>query len=214
MIEVGLVGITTPMIDTIPDSEGMLSYIARVSNPKNQNNFETSKKLLEYCVKHNHWSVFEMVNVVVSIKAPRDIARQILRHRSFTFQEFSQRYAEVDNFTLREARLQDTKNRQNSITVDDVYLQQAWEEKQKEVLALVEDYYKWALGAGIAKECARVILPEGLTMSSMYMNGTVRSWMHYCNLRSENGTQKEHMEVAIAIRDLLEKELPSVFGKE
>lgn len=214
MIEVELVGITTPSINTIPDSEGMLSYIARVSNPKNQNNFETSKKLLEYCVKHNHWSVFEMVNVVVSIKAPRDIARQILRHRSFTFQEFSQRYAEVDNFTLREARLQDTKNRQNSITVDDMYLQQAWEEKQKEVLSLVGDYYKWALNAGIAKECARVILPEGLTMSSMYMNGTVRSWMHYCDLRSSNGTQKEHMEVAIAIRDLLKKELPSVFGME
>ncbi len=214
MIEVQAVGITTPILSSIPDSEGIIAYCARVSNPSNQNNFETANKLLEYCVKHNHWSVFETVNVVLEIKAPRDIARQILRHRSFSFQEFSQRYAEANDFILREARMQDTKNRQNSIPTTDFTLQDMWTIKQNKLLEQVQKTYQWALDNGIAKECARVVLPEGLTMSTMYMNGTVRSWMHYCDLRCDNGTQLEHQIVAEKAREVLTQLLPSVFKEE
>ena len=214
MIEVRAVGITTPLLETIPDSEGIIAYCARVSNPKNQDNFETANKLLEYCVKHNHWSVFETVNVVLEIKAPRDIARQILRHRSFSFQEFSQRYAEANDFILREARMQDTKNRQNSTASTDFTLNDLWTIRQNKLLKQVQETYQWALEKGIAKECARVILPEGLTMSTMYMNGTVRSWMHYCDLRCANGTQLEHQIVAEQARKVLTQLLPSVFKED
>lgn len=208
--EVKVVGITVPTIKEIPDSEGLISYAARVSNPSNQNNFDTANKLLGYCAKHNHWSVFEMCNVIVEIKTPRDIARQILRHRSFNFQEFSQRYAVAQQFISREARLQDQKNRQNSVAVEDETLDYWWEVSQERVESLVDEIYKEALKRGIAKEVARVILPEGMTMSSMYMNGTVRSWMHYCQLRGGHGTQLEHIDIANKVAAELSKYLPSL----
>ena len=210
MISVKPIGITVPLTDfvNIPDSEGIVSYCARVSNPSNQEQFDTAAKLLKYCVRNQHWSVFEMVNVVMEIECPRDIARQILRHRSFSFQEFSQRYAEATNFTIRECRLQDTKNRQNSISTVDSKLEKWWEDEQSFLLSNIEGLYKEALSKGIAKEVARVILPEGLTMSKMYMNGTLRSWLHYVDLRSENGTQKEHREVAVACRKILMSQYP------
>lgn len=197
-IEVKMIGVTTPTVDYIPDSEGIISHAARVSNPTNQNNYESAEGLLKYCIREKHWSVFEMVNVVMEIKAPRDIARQILRHGSNKFQEFSQRYALATDFVIREARLQDTKNRQNSIDLVDDELQAEWERRQQEVIDLVQEHYNWATSkeVGIAKECARVMLPEGNTMSTLYMNGTVRSWFHYADLRDGNGTQKEHIDVA------------------
>lgn len=195
-IKVKAIGITQPVIDAIPDAQGIVSYAARVSNPSNQDNFETSGKLLKYCVEHGHYSVFETVNLVMEIEAPRDIARQILRHRSFSFQEFSQRYAEAQDFVLRECRLQDHKNRQNSYSTDDEKLSQWWQEAQDVLLLEIDSLYKEAIKKGVAKEVARVILPEGNTMSRMYMNGTLRSWLHYCQLRDGNGTQKEHIDVA------------------
>ena len=182
--KVRVIGVTTPVCEGIPDSEGIVSYAARVSSPQNQDNFESAARLLKYCIKHQHYSVFETVNVLMEIETPRDIARQLLRHRSFTFQEFSQRYAEAQDFVTREARMQDLKNRQNSVVTDDVNLQQEWELRQREVIYLVQDNYQWALDQGIAKECARVILPEGNTMSKLYVNGTLRSWLHYSKLRS------------------------------
>lgn len=208
MINVKAVGVTTPVVDNIPDSEGIVSYCARVSNPSNQEQFDTAAKLLKYCVRNQHWSVFETVNIVMDIECPRDIARQVLRHRSFSFQEFSQRYAESTNFITRECRLQDTKNRQNSVEVEDEDLKEDWNIRQKEVLEIVRDNYEWALKNGIAKEVARCILPEGLTMSKMYMNGTLRSWLHYVDLRSANGTQKEHQQVAVKARQELIKYFP------
>jgi len=177
-----------------------VAYVARVSNPDNQNNMVTANKLLKYLAKHKHWSPFEMVNVVMEINTTRDIARQILRHRSFAFQEFSQRYADPTKdlgFVTREARIQDEKNRQNSIEYDNPELQTAWRKKQEEVIANSQEAYDWAIRRGIAKEQARSVLPEGLTVSRLYMNGTLRSWIHYCQLRMTNGTQKEHREVAI-----------------
>lgn len=183
------------------DIQELIAYCARVSNPSNQNNEATSEKLLSYLAKHKHWSPFEMVSACLEIETTRDIARQILRHRSFSFQEFSQRYAnptEDLGFVTREARLQDTKNRQNSIVVDDEQLQYEWEQKQKGVIAIAKRTYEWAIDNGIAKEQARAVLPEGLTESRMYMNGTLRSWIHFIELRSGNGTQKECQEVAIA----------------
>jgi thymidylate synthase (FAD) len=183
------------------DIQELIAYCARVSNPSNQNNQETSERLLSYLAKHKHWSPFEMVSACIEIETTRDIARQILRHRSFSFQEFSQRYADPTDdlgFVTREARLQDTKNRQNSIEVDDEQLHYEWEQKQKGVWAIAERTYKWAIENGIAKEQARAVLPEGLTESRMYMNGTIRSWIHFIELRSGNGTQKECQEVAIA----------------
>lgn len=201
-IKVKAIGVTQPVVDFIPSSEGIVSYAARVSNPQNQSNFDTAGKLLKYCVEHGHYSVFETVNLVMEIEAPRDIARQILRHRSFSFQEFSQRYAEAQNFVTRECRLQDNKNRQNSISIDETDGESEalkiadWEAFQLDVISVVADYYERALKMGIAKEVARCILPEGLTMSRMYMNGTLRSWLHYCQLRSDNGTQLEHVDVA------------------
>ena len=177
----------------------IMAYCARVSNPSNQNNSETAEKLLHYCVRNKHWSVFEMCNVVLEINTTRDIARQILRHRSFHFQEFSQRYADPNElgFETREFRLQDTKNRQNSIDVDeDNEMTRSWKMKQDQLIHETKLAYKWAIENGVAKEQARAVLPEGLTMSRMYMNGTVRDWIHYCQLRMGNGTQKEHREIA------------------
>lgn len=177
----------------------IMAYCARVSNPSNQNNSETAEKLLNYCVRNKHWSVFEMCNVVLEINTTRDIARQILRHRSFHFQEFSQRYADPNElgFETREFRLQDNKNRQNSIEVDeDNETTKSWKMKQDQLIHETKLAYKWAIENGIAKEQARAVLPEGLTMSRMYMNGTVRDWIHYCQLRMGNGTQKEHRIIA------------------
>jgi len=187
----------------VNDAQELIAYCAPVSNPAKQLNTETSEKLIKYLIKHAHWSPLEMVSACIEIETTRDIARQILRHRSFSFQEFSQRYAdptaELDEaFTLRQARLQDTKNRQNSIETDDTMLAIEWERAQKRVLHSVKQEYSWAIANGIAKEQARAVLPEGLTISRLYMNGTLRSWIHFIELRSANGTQKEHQEVALA----------------
>jgi thymidylate synthase (FAD) len=191
--------------------QDLIAYAARVSNPSNQNNKETADKLLNYLIKHKHWSPFEMASACLEIETTRDIARQILRHRSFSFQEFSQRYADPTEdleFVTREARLQDEKNRQNSIETEDASLQANWELRQSQVMQESLEAYKWAISKGIAKEQARAVLPEGLTMSRMYMNGTIRSWIHYIELRSANGTQKEHMEVAQACAVEIAKILP------
>jgi len=181
------------------DVQELVSFCARVSNPSNQFNTETSEKLIKYLIKHQHWSPLEMVSACLEIETTRDIARQILRHRSFSFQEFSQRYADPTkdlSFVLREARLQDTKNRQNSVENENLALAAWWEERQKRVIKEAEEAYAWAIDNGIAKEQARAVLPEGLTVSRLYMNGTIRSWIHFIQLRSANGTQKEHQEVA------------------
>jgi thymidylate synthase (FAD) len=199
----------------IDNAQELIAYCARVSNPANQLNTETSEKLIRYLVKHQHWSPLEMVSACIEIETTRDIARQILRHRSFSFQEFSQRYADPtaelsQAFTLREARLQDTKNRQNSIELDDDQQQLAneWERAQKRVLFAVEREYKWAIANGIAKEQARAVLPEGLTISRLYMNGTLRSWIHFIELRSANGTQKEHQQIAIECAKVIAQVFP------
>ena len=197
----------------IDNVQELIAYCARVSNPANQLNTETSEKLIKYLIKHAHWSPLEMVSACIEIETTRDIARQILRHRSFSFQEFSQRYAdptaELDEaFTLRQARLQDTKNRQNSIETDDALLAIEWERAQKRVLHSVKQEYSWAIANGIAKEQARAVLPEGLTISRLYMNGTLRSWIHFIELRSANGTQKEHQEVAIACAQAIAQIFP------
>ena len=194
-----IVAITNPLVDGVKSADEFIAFAARVSNPANQMNTETSEKLLRYCIRNKHFSIFEMVNVVMQIDTTRDIARQILRHRSFTFQEFSQRYADPTQdlgFVTREARLQDVKNRQNSVDIDDEVLKKNWLNRQLYLIEIVEEQYKWAVENGIAKEQARAVLPEGLTVSRMYMNGTLRSWIHYCELRMGNGTQKEHREVA------------------
>lgn len=189
----------------------LVAYCARVSNPDNQNNKETSEKLVKYLMKHKHWSPLEMVSACLEIETTRDIARQILRHRSFSFQEFSQRYADPTqdlDFEIREARLQDPKNRQNSVETDDEHLQAMWEDKQRAVINTALDAYKFAVSNGIAKEQARAVLPEGNTVSRMYVNGTLRSWIHYIELRGANGTQKEHMEIAWAVADVIAKIFP------
>lgn len=195
----------------IQDAQELIAYCARVSNPSNQLNTDTSEKLIRYLIKHQHWSPLEMVSACIEITTTRDIARQILRHRSFSFQEFSQRYADPTkelSFVLREARLQDTANRQNSITTDDIVLQQGWERAQQRVLYAVKEAYQWAIDNGIAKEQARTVLPEGLTESRLYMNGTLRSWIHFVELRSANGTQKEHQEVAVACAKVIAEIFP------
>ena len=192
-------------------AEDLIAYCARVSNPQNQMTLETAPKLLKYLIKNKHWSPFEMVHIVMEIHTTRDIARQILRHRSFSFQEFSQRYADPTKdlgFTTREARLQDTKNRQNSIETDDEGIQNMWKTKQDHVQWAAKDAYNWAIENGIAKEQARVILPEGNTISRLYMNGTIRSWLHYIQLRSANGTQKEHREIALKCAEVIAKVFP------
>jgi len=193
-----------------PDAERFIAYMARVSNPPNQTNEATAPKLLRYLQQHKHWSPFEMVNVCMEITCTRDIARQILRHRSFSFQEFSQRYAVADGYELSEARLQDNKNRQNSIEVQDRELQRLWTELQEHVLQKARSAYEAALNDGIAKEVARKLLPEGLTTSKMYMNGTLRSWMHYVDIRCDVATQKEHREVADKCRAILQDLFPTL----
>jgi thymidylate synthase (FAD) len=200
------------------DVQDLIAFCARVSNPSNQFNMETADKLIRYLVKHKHWSPLEMVSACLEIETTRDIARQILRHRSFSFQEFSQRYADPTkdlDFVIREARLQDTKNRQNSVEIDvqdedDKFLIHEWNRRQQEVIDLVKENYKWAIECGIAKEQARAILPEGNTVSRLYMNGTLRSWIHFIDLRSGNGTQKEHMEVARACAQVIAEIFPMV----
>jgi len=200
----------------ITDAQELIAYCARVSNPSNQFNTETSEKLIRYLIKHAHWSPLEMVSACLEITTTRDIARQILRHRSFSFQEFSQRYANpVDDlaFDIRETRLQDTRNRQNSVELDmsdpsDRELHDLWVEKQQDVIRASREAYTWAINNGIAKEVARAVLPEGNTVSRLYMNGTLRSWVHYIELRSANGTQKEHMEIAKHCAEVIAKVFP------
>jgi len=195
----------------IDDAQELIAYCARVSNPSNQLNTDTSEKLIKYLIKHQHWSPLEMVSACCEITTTRDIARQILRHRSFSFQEFSQRYADPTKdlaFVTREARLQDTKNRQNSIETDDETLQREWEDVQQRIIEASQLAYEWAITKGIAKEQARAVLPEGLTESRLYMNGTLRSWIHFIELRSANGTQKEHQEVAIACAKVIAEIFP------
>ena len=212
MFKAKLIAVTKPVVEGIEDAQELIAYCARVSNPSNQMNMDTADKLLSYLKKHKHWSPFEMANCVVEVESPRDIARQLLRHGSFKFQEFSQRYADVTQleqaFCLRELRMQDTKNRQNSLEADDEVLKDWWESEQKMLLAIVQDTYKRALDRGIAKEVARVILPEGLTMSRLYVNGTIRSWIHYLEVRLEEGvTQLEHVQLA----RLIAEQVNSVF---
>jgi len=204
----------------LPNLQDLVAYCARVSNPSNQANSETSERLIKYLIKHKHWSPLEMVSACIEVETTRDIARQLLRHRSFSFQEFSQRYADPtaeldDAFVLREARLQDTKNRQNSVELDmsdekQRLLAYEWERAQKRVLYAVKKEYEWAIKNGIAKEQARAVLPEGLTVSRLYVNGTLRSWIHYIDLRDGNGTQKEHAEIARACAEVIAKVFPIV----
>lgn len=198
-----LVGYTQPSDDfksDMKDVQDLVAYAARVSNPSNQMNTETSKRLLNYLIKHAHWSPFEMASATIEVETTRDIARQLLRHRSFSFQEFSQRYADPNDldetFEVREARLQDQKNRQNSIECENDYIKERWEEEQLKVIQQAKTAYNWAIDNGIAKEQARAVLPEGNTKSRLYVNGTIRSWIHYVELRSGHGTQKEHIELA------------------
>ena len=211
-MSVKLIGVTAPCAGH-NSAEDMIVYMARVSNPSNQDMTRGDEKLIRYLIKNQHWSPFEMVNVVMEISTTRDIARQILRHRSFSFQEFSQRYADPTKdlgFDLREARLQDTKNRQNSIETGDSELKSEWIIKQMSVIAEAKQAYEWAIEKGIAKEQARAVLPEGNTQSRMYMNGSLRSWIHYCQLRMSNGTQKEHMEVATECWEIIRDKFPNV----
>ena len=195
----------------IEDAQDLIAFCARVSNPSNQLNTDTSEKLIRYLVNNKHWSPLEMVSACIEIETTRDIARQILRHRSFSFQEFSQRYADPTkdlSFVLREARLQDTKNRQNSVENTNLALAAWWEERQKRVIEEAKNAYEWAIQNGIAKEQARAVLPEGLTVSRLYMNGTLRSWVHYCELRMANGTQKEHADIAREIAKVIAEVFP------
>ena len=191
--------------------QDLVAYCARVSNPANQNNTDTNEKLIRYLIKNQHWSPLEMVSICLEIETTRDIARQILRHRSFSFQEFSQRYAIADlGNELKDARQQDKKNRQNSIETTDIELKEQWEEQQRNIIEQTNQAYKWAIDNGIAKEQARAVLPEGLTLSKLYMNGTLRSWVHYIQLRSANGTQKEHRDVAFACAEAIKTIFPMI----
>lgn len=216
-MKVELIAHTQPAEYFVENMTELVAFCARVSNPSNQMNKETSEKLIKYLINNKHWSPLEMVHLTLGIETTRDIARQMLRHRSFSFQEFSQRYANpVDEleFVMREARLQDTKNRQNSIDIDiqnnDEHrqLQYQWENMQRDLINKAKDVYNWAIAKGIAKEQARAVLPEGLTMSRLYMAGTLRSWIHYIELRSENGTQKEHIEIAKACAKVIGEVFP------
>ena len=225
-MSVKLIAITQPRIDTDGNScengdpqqmspGDFIAYVARVSNPSNQTNTLTANKLLKYLIEHKHWSPFELLHITMSIDTTRDIGRQILRHGSFKFQEFSQRYADVSSLgdlfsDFREARLQDPKNRQNSVETDDEDLASDWDGLQDEVKLVASRAYQWALDNGIAKEQARVVLPEGLTNTRMYMSGSLRSWIHYCDLRMANGTQKEHADIAKACWEIVIEEIPSL----
>jgi thymidylate synthase (FAD) len=213
MNKVKLISLSKPSADTgCHTAEELVAYAARVSNPANQSNKTTAGKLVRYLIKENHWSPLEMVHLTLEITTTRDISRQIIRHRSFSFQEFSQRYAKSESFEVREARLQDLKNRQNSValTEDNVELSQQWRDKQQELLEQSKDVYNWALDNGIAKEQARAVLPEGNTETTLYMAGTLRSWIHYCDLRMGNGTQKEHMDIAKECWDIIGVHFPDV----
>ena len=214
-MKVSLVSSSQPSVELaaqgIINAQELVAFCARVSNPANQTNTDTSEKLIRYLIKHRHWSPLEMVSACLEIETTRDIARQILRHRSFSFQEFSQRYAVADlGIELKEARLQDTKNRQNSLSTDDADLAMRWQLKQQRAAEVAQDSYNWAIQHGIAKEQARAVLPEGLTVSRLYMQGTLRSWLHYIELRSGPETQKEHREVAKACAAALETIFPMV----
>lgn len=212
-MQVKLISHSTAPADTGLDNlQELIAFCAKVSNPNNQINKETSEKLIRYLIKHQHWSPLEMVSACLEIETTRDIAHQIVRHRSFAFQEFSQRYANPEEmgeqFVTRECRLQDTKNRQNSIDTDNDYLKERWEDEQLKVIMQAEKAYNWAIDNGIAKEQARVVLPEGNTKTRLYMNGTIRSWVHYIELRGANGTQKEHMEIAHACAKVIANIFP------
>jgi thymidylate synthase (FAD) len=215
-VKVELVSLSKPSAVTDTGSaDEFVAYCARVSNPGNQNNCKTAPGLLKYLIKNDHWSPFEMVSITMSIQTTRDISHQIVRHRSFSYQEFSQRYAVSDKFETREARYQDAKNRQNSIHIDprleeDRRLSENWQMKQAQVLGKNREVYEWALQQGIAKEQARAVLPEGLTSTTLYMAGTLRSWIHYCQLRMSNGTQKEHQKIAELCWDIVGTHFPSV----
>jgi thymidylate synthase (FAD) len=216
VLNVQLISYSQPEEYFVQDTTELIAFCARVSNPSNQTNTDTSEKLIRYLIKHQHWSPLEMVSMCLEIVTTRDIARQILRHRSFSFQEFSQRYADPTKeleFELREARLQDTKNRQNSVDLDltnedDRFLFSEWNRRQQDVLRLAKETYTWAIECGIAKEQARAVLPEGLTQSRLYMNGTLRSWIHFIELRSANGTQKEHQLIAKECAKVIAKVFP------
>ena len=203
-------------VEVLPTAQDLVAYCARVSNPSNQMNTETSERLLKYLIKHKHWSPFEMVSACLEIETTRDIAHQIVRHRSFAFQEFSQRYADPaefgEQFVTREARLQDVKNRQNSVETDDAELRVKWQAHQETVIKAAREAYKWAIDNGIAKEQARVVLPEGCTKTRLYMNGSLRSWVHYIELRGANGTQKEHMEIAHACAKVVAEIFPNIMS--
>ena len=205
---------TAPQGSELENVQDLIAYCAKVSNPNNQINKETSEKLIKFLIKHNHWSPLEMVSACLEIETTRDIAHQIVRHRSFAFQEFSQRYANPkemgDQFVTRECRLQDTKNRQNSIDTENMELIVNWDEKQQEVIDKAKEVYDWAIENGIAKEQARVVLPEGCTKTRLYMNGSIRSWVHYIELRGANGTQKEHMDIAHACANVIAEIFPLV----
>ena len=214
-MKVKLISYSKPTEDVnsegIEDAQELVAFCARVSNPSNQLNTETSEKLISYLIKNAHWSPLEMVSACLEIETTRDIARQMLRHRSFSFQEFSQRYANPVKdleFVTREARMQDPKNRQNSIETDNSVIAEKWATKQNEVIEAATKAYNWAIESGIAKEQARSVLPEGNTVSRLYMNGTLRSWIHYIQLRAANGTQKEHMEIANACAEVINKIFP------
>ena len=213
-MKVKLISYSQPVdIPGVLDAQELIAFCARVSNPSNQTNSETSEKLIRYLIKHQHWSPLEMVSACLEIHTTRDIARQMLRHRSFSFQEFSQRYADPTkdlDFVYREARLQDTANRQNSIETDDNDLQQQWRRWQNNVITEARMAYNWAIENGIAKEQARAVLPEGLIESRLYMNGTLRSWVHYIDLRRAHGTQKEHQEIALACAEVIAKIFPLI----
>ena len=207
--KVKVIGVTQPVVDFIPDAEGILSYAARVSSPNNQENFDTAGKLLAYCVKHKHYSVFETCSLTMEIETPRDIARQILRHRSFSFQEFSQRYAQSTEFIERECRLQDNKNRQNSFRTEDDVLTSEWYKLQEEVRVIAQNNYEKALSLGLAKETCRVLLPEGLTLSKLYMQGSARSWVHFIQVRNDEGVaQLEVVDIARKAKVELLKHFP------
>jgi thymidylate synthase (FAD) len=203
---------TAPKDSELDNVQDLIAYCAKVSNPNNQINKETSEKLIKFLIKHNHWSPLEMVSVCLEIETTRDIAHQIVRHRSFAFQEFSQRYAEPkemgEMFVLSEARMQDPKNRQNSVETENEYIKERWEEEQLKVIMRAQTAYEWAIDNGIAKEQARKVLPEGLTKTRLYMQGSIRSWVHYIELRGANGTQKEHMEIAHACAKVIAEIFP------
>jgi thymidylate synthase (FAD) len=217
IVNVRLIGYTQPvegLEEDIADVQELIAFCAKVSNPQFQTDFTSSERLLKYLIKHQHWSPFEMASATMEVTTTRDIARQLLRHRSFSFQEFSQRYANPaemgEMFVIKEARLQDLTNRQNSIEINDADLQEQWAAAQQDVIDLAKEAYDWAIANGIAKEQARVVLPEGNTVSRLYVNGTIRSWIHYIELRSANGTQREHIEVARACAEAISKIFPMI----